>query len=325
MNQTYSDIEVILVDDGSTDSCPRICDYYQSKDPRVKVIHKKNGGLSDAREAGVTASTGQYAMFVDGDDWLEADTVEKCINEIIKHPNVGCVIFSYSKETPNGTIPVKILEKSEHFTGEEVKDKIYRKFFGPRGKELLHPEKMENISTCCIKLYKRKFLLQGKYFDTKEIGFCEDLLFNLYALDGCTDVVYLDEQLYHYRKTPNSLSRKYRPSFAKQTALFFSILESFLREKNFYEAYKDCLYNRIAISILVIGLNELQNTSVSMIKRIKNIKAYLKSERYSKAISNVKIKDFSLPWKLLMASCKIKFATAVYFALLIIRKIKNRI
>lgn len=76
INQTYSDIEIILVDDGSPDSCPRMCDKYKKEDTRVKVIHKKNGGLSDARNAGISLAKGKYIVFVDGDDYISADTCE---------------------------------------------------------------------------------------------------------------------------------------------------------------------------------------------------------------------------------------------------------
>lgn len=76
LNQTYRNIEVILVDDGSPDNCPRMCDEYAKKDHRVKVIHKTNGGLSDARNAGVRIATGDYIGFVDSDDWIDADMYE---------------------------------------------------------------------------------------------------------------------------------------------------------------------------------------------------------------------------------------------------------
>lgn len=76
-NQTYSDIEIILVDDGSPDNCPAICDEYAKKDSRIKVIHKKNGGLSDARNSGLDVAKGDYILFVDSDDYIEADACEK--------------------------------------------------------------------------------------------------------------------------------------------------------------------------------------------------------------------------------------------------------
>lgn len=76
INQTYKNIEIILVDDGSPDQCPQICDEYAKKDERIKVLHKKNGGLSDARNAGLEVATGEYIAFVDSDDWVETDFIE---------------------------------------------------------------------------------------------------------------------------------------------------------------------------------------------------------------------------------------------------------
>ena len=76
LTQTYTNLEIILVDDGSPDGCGRICDEYVKKDKRVKVIHKQNGGLSDARNAGMDIATGEYLLFIDSDDWIENDTIE---------------------------------------------------------------------------------------------------------------------------------------------------------------------------------------------------------------------------------------------------------
>ena len=85
VNQTYKDLEIILVDDGSPDGCPQLCDEYASLDNRIKVIHKKNGGLSSARNAGLDIATGDYVTFVDSDDYLETDIYEKVINIFEDH------------------------------------------------------------------------------------------------------------------------------------------------------------------------------------------------------------------------------------------------
>ena len=82
VEQAYRQLEVILVDDGSPDKCPEICDQWAKKDPRIKVIHKKNGGLSDARNAGLEIATGEYVAFVDSDDWILPDMYEKMLNAI---------------------------------------------------------------------------------------------------------------------------------------------------------------------------------------------------------------------------------------------------
>lgn len=76
IKQTYQNIEIILIDDESPDECPKMCDQYEIKDNRIKVIHKKNGGLSDARNAGLDIASGEYIAFVDSDDWIESDFIE---------------------------------------------------------------------------------------------------------------------------------------------------------------------------------------------------------------------------------------------------------
>ncbi len=87
VSQTHSNIEIILVDDGSPDKCPEICDQWAKKDNRIKVIHKENGGVSSARNAGLNISTGKYVTFVDGDDWVDQDYVEYLLNLITKYPD----------------------------------------------------------------------------------------------------------------------------------------------------------------------------------------------------------------------------------------------
>lgn len=105
INQTYTDLEIILVDDGSTDSSGSICDEYAKKDERIKVIHKENGGLSDARNAGVTAATGDYISFIDSDDYIELNMMELLITTIGDCDMATCGAFNdyASGSTPQYT------------------------------------------------------------------------------------------------------------------------------------------------------------------------------------------------------------------------------
>ena len=93
INQTYKNLEIILVDDGSPDKCPDICDAFEKKDERIKVIHKKNGGLSDARNAGLDIAHGDYLVFVDSDDWVETNFIEKLYEEIEDNDVIRCQYF----------------------------------------------------------------------------------------------------------------------------------------------------------------------------------------------------------------------------------------
>ena len=97
VKQTYKNFEIILVDDGSPDSCPRICDEWAKKDDRIVVIHKGNGGLSSARNAGIKRAKGQYIGFIDSDDyWTESNFLEK-IKDIVTENSVDVILFEYKE------------------------------------------------------------------------------------------------------------------------------------------------------------------------------------------------------------------------------------
>lgn len=324
LNQTYKNIEVILVDDGSPDNCPDICDSYAKEDNRVKVIHKENGGLSSAREAGMASVTGDYVMFVDSDDWIDLNTIELCMHEISKDLNIGCILFSYIKETPNSSIPMHIMDDTVHLVDDEAENRVYRRLFGLSNEELNHPERMENIVTCWMKLYRVDYARKGKYFDTSLVGSCEDGLFNIYALQDCNNILYLDKALYHYRKLENSLTGSFRPYLVQQWGKLFSIMENIIQEKKLGTLYMEALSNRIALSITAIGLNELSNSSHGTIGHIKAIQDYLEQEKYHNAVKKLKTENMPFSWKILMMSCKLKCSVLVYLALIAISILKRR-
>ena len=94
INQTYKNLEIILVDDGSPDKCGEICDEYAKKDNRVKVIHKKNAGVSSARNDGIDNATGEYIIFVDSDDWLEDNAIEIMVDKLNEY-DYDCVFCNF--------------------------------------------------------------------------------------------------------------------------------------------------------------------------------------------------------------------------------------
>ena len=138
LSQTFADFELILVDDGSPDSCPLICDEYAKKDSRIKVVHKENGGLASARIAGIKVAQGEYVYNLDSDDLIENDTLEVA-HKIIKETNCEMVSFAYNW-MQNGV--------SKRITDDGLKEGLYRKddiikHIYPR---LLMDENMNHIS-----------------------------------------------------------------------------------------------------------------------------------------------------------------------------------
>lgn len=162
ISQTYKNIEIILVDDGSPDQCPIICDHYAKIDDRVIIVHKKNGGLSDARNAGLRIATGEYIMYVDSDDYIEEDSCEKLIKNI--RDGVDVVVGACKKiNTSNVTL-------QQHTNLEQGK------IYNAREYVLLSIEKNEWYAPACFNLYRRTFLIDnnlyykvGYYFEDIEM------------------------------------------------------------------------------------------------------------------------------------------------------------
>ena len=96
-NQTYKDLEIILVDDGSDDGCPEICDRYAKEDKRIKVIHKKNEGLASARNVGLEAATGEYISFVDSDDYIQTEMYEVMVAFLERNPDINIAMCRYKQ------------------------------------------------------------------------------------------------------------------------------------------------------------------------------------------------------------------------------------
>ena len=197
--QTMYEIEVVIVDDGSTDGSSAICDKYAEKDRRIVVIHKKNEGLSAARNTGVDAASGEWILFLDGDDWLESDTCEKTY-AIAKKNDVDIVMFKAVQEFSNHSKPLHYpYEKDTFFKGEECYALL---------KDILTFD--SNIASAWGKLIKRKLLVDnGIYHDKKLRQGSEGIEFNIRLFQKLNRVFFLDKCFYHYIYNGDSISAKH--------------------------------------------------------------------------------------------------------------------
>mgnify|MGYP004636798191 CR=1 FL=1 len=190
IGQTYKNIEIILVDDGSKDNSAKICDDFMKKDNRIKVIHKKNGGLSDARNAGIEISKGEYIGFIDSDDYIEKDMFETLYN-LCKENNAEISMVSYYEYYNGKLIAVRRSEKVEKF------DKISAL------KELLIDTKIQ--SHACTKLFKKE-LFEGMKFPINKSF--EDIATTLKLFEKANYVALLEEPKYFYIRRDDSITGK---------------------------------------------------------------------------------------------------------------------
>lgn len=192
LNQTYKNLEIILVDDGSPDNCPAICDEYAQKDSRIKVIHKANGGVSSARNAGIDVATGEYIGFVDSDDWIEPDMYEYLLINATKYKAEisKCGYFvskSKTEHTPIG-------EDNGTFFSQE-----------PIEKRKTIISNIENASICTA-IYKR--WLFDHYRLNSNLRIAEDRLLNYQFSTISKSIVITNKHLYHYFSNIDSVTHE---------------------------------------------------------------------------------------------------------------------
>lgn len=205
LNQSYSDLEIILVNDGSTDGSKAICDEYVLRDKRVQVIHQPNAGVSVARNTGINVATGDYITFVDSDDWIDVETYQYFIESAKKNnfPDVLMCDFINSSEVQ--TTPISSHLPSDYYNKERIINKIYP--------SLLVTEdfgRIPIVSACICWFRKSLFIDQAIRFD-ETLHFSEDYLFMAEVMTRAQTFFYLkDQYFYHYRQYKTSRSKKYQ-------------------------------------------------------------------------------------------------------------------
>ena len=235
INQSYKNIEIILVDDGSKDSSGMLCDKYALEDSRIVVIHKTNGGLSSARNAGIKKSTGEYITFIDSDDWIALDTYEYMM-KIIKETKCDAIQCSFLQtlSVPN---PKPVVEKLKIFY-----DKDILQYY------LLSTTRTGSYSVCRF-LYKKE-LINNICFRENKIN--EDIDFNYKTLRNAKKLVVSNQIKYFYYQSGNSLSTG---GLKKKDFDLYEAANELLKLTE-YENYKDIKflgevkYARTAFSLL---------------------------------------------------------------------------
>ena len=235
LSQTYKDIELILVDDGSKDSSPLLCDDLAKKDKRVKVCHKENGGPSSARNKGLELATGEFVQFVDADDFLQINTTEKLVEGIA---NSDFVICGYNL----------IGDTSVQECGFERKELVdLRKNFDT----FFNIVKKGLFNSLWNKLYRREFIL-GKFDERYFIG--EDTIFNINYIKNCKKTTILPEILYNYDFTnQNSIIHtkiRNHETFMLYWKELYTFCENYFEDKNYIKELNGMFIKNVMMQII---------------------------------------------------------------------------
>lgn len=238
LEQTYSNFELILVDDGTPDNSGHICDEYASKDPRVVVIHKENGGQMSARIAAINVASGDWCIFLDSDDYLSCETLE-VLAQKIEETQSDCIYYGWNSVDNNGNFISRYdITKKEFF----IKDK----------RELYNLVFLNSaLNTLWSKAIKRNLLSDENFSSYYHIRFAEDLLQSIGIYQKAEKVLFLPRNFYNYRVNPSSVThtldhKKYRVNFTVRE----KVLE-FLRGENVWQEEDYANYWAYCVSLFV--------------------------------------------------------------------------
>lgn len=326
VNQTFQDIEIIGVNDGSTDNSFDVLNTYAKKDKRIKVINKINEGLSKSRNRGIEASNGDYIMFVDSDDWIDKNMIYRMYKEA--NEDVDLVICTYTRVFENKSIQRIINDMPKHkvYDKEEFIRKIYRRLVGPIGEELRNPQYLDCLSTAWSKLYKSSLIKENeiKFIDT-DIVSTEDTPFNVELFNYVEKCVFINEPLYNYWKgNSSSITTKYRERLDDKCNNLHNYIEDIISKNKRDETFYKALENRRCLSMLGLGLNECSETNkISTRDKISNIKHILENEKMEKSFSQLELKYFPVHWRIFYALNKYKLSTLIYLMLKSINSLRK--
>lgn len=251
--QTYSDFEILLVDDGSPDNCPALCDEWAKKDNRIKALHKPNGGLSDARNYGLEHAQGDYVVFVDSDDfWVNKDCLQRLMNVVDAHPECDFIGFNCSYYYSDTKTYNKWVAYDESLSKPTDKDNVLRSLVASGTFPM----------SACLKVLKRKALLEINLNFIKGL-LSEDITWFIDLLEGAKKCMFINDYIYAYRQgVVGSISNSFSVrNFNSILRIIDNELQK-LEGRTFNEKTKDYIKSFLAYELCIClgGLGQLDKS-----------------------------------------------------------------
>lgn len=217
ISQTYKNIEIILIDDGSMDKSGEICDSYAASDARIKVIHKQNEGLGFARNTGLKAAQGKFVTFIDSDDKADADLVENLVNGIYEANGDTC-IGGFKRISANGVIGFEERYDKAVFEGKNIYNNLFARMLGSA------PDKHDAIRMSVWNvMYSMDIVRRHNIeFPSERVFISEDIIWDSEYYKYAKKAIVIDSTAYNYRITPGSLTQKYKPDMLEKICVLYN-------------------------------------------------------------------------------------------------------
>lgn len=290
LNQTLEELEILLIDDGSKDKSGVICDEYASRDSRVKVLHKENEGQGIARNKGLQMASGSYVCFIDSDDYIVSETLEKLKGLMDKGADM--VSFGYQIDSPLGECVTVPLIRDNEYNESEITDSFLLHFFGDDPKD----SELRGFSSCMSSFRMEIIRENDIHFPSERVVLSEDTVFCLNYLKYAKKVITVSEVFYHYCQKADSFSQGYRPDRMEKTLDMLSILKDKADEFGILDRVATRLSMYVWVSLMANLKQEVRRKGSVPAKEINNnIKALCNNTEIVTLVS--RLKNAGLPMK----------------------------
>lgn len=318
-DQTFGYIEIICVDDGSTDDSARILADRARRDSRIVVLSQNNRGVSASRNRAIDTARGEWLMFVDADDHIDPDTCRAALT-VACELRADVVMWPYVREWADGRQAVRRLVDGDRvFRGSEAR-LIHRRIVGLLDDELRDPTQLHSWGTVWGKLYSRHVVGDTRFTDTAVVGSAEDALFNIDIFSRVDSVYYLDRPMYHYRKNASTFTGSYNPALRGGWARLHAMMAELIETRELGPDFSRALDARIALGLIGKGINEWRSGQ-SFFLRLGALREIIREDNFRRALRTLPLGRFPLHWRLFFGAARLGWALPVAICINLIGKI----
>lgn len=313
VGQTYKNLEILLIDDGSPDRCPQMCDEWAQKDSRIRVIHKKNAGLGMARNTGIENAMGQYICFFDSDDYVALNTVERAVQEA-ERTGAELVLWGHSEVDATGKVQ-KIhcpTPPKRIYQGQEIREQLLCAMMSENSKK-----RPTNLAmSACMALFSMKTIQtrNWRFVSEREI-ISEDVYSLLELCAGLECVAILPDAFYFYCHNGSSLTHTFRPDRFEKIKYFYDRCIALCDEYGYSDAVKKQL-GSVYCSFTIAALKMIMQADMDCRKKWQEIEQIVKDPHLGSVFSALDLREERAARMLILAAIKYDFTGIVYLLLL---------
>ena len=311
VKQTYHNLEIILIDDGSTDNCPHICEQWASRDSRIRVIHKQNAGLGMARNTGIENASGQYICFFDSDDYVEVSAIEEAYNSIVAY-NADIASFGMASVDSSGNVVSSRIPrvKKELYFGDGVQNYLLP------GMLASEPGSGKDIGlsmSACARMYSMELINKTKWRFVSERDYISEDFYSLLILYQHVErVSIIGKVLYYYCYNPKSLTHLFDENRLRRIITCYTGMNEICNRAQYSDAVRRALDIQFIASIIA-ALKLIVKSKNTLTRKLELINDALNQPLLVTKLCSVNVKKETLQRRIAIIAMKKKQPAVLYF------------